>query len=308
LSLLLIKPFFGSILSALVASFIFYPIYKKVNNKVNNEDISILIVVFFLIFLILTPIILILYSLIDDIENLIVYLKGFDLGLLSFLENYFIKSSEKLASSIFTEFSDFVSKIPDKFFSFIIFIFLFYNFLKNGPKIIEDLKITIPIKKEYKEILIKDFKIVAKTVIYSNIFSSFLNGLTLFLVFIIFRIPNPLLWGFSGFLFSFIPVINSSPIWIGGALYLIFKKISYVNIILFAILGITTIQIINIITLKMFGKFSRINSLLLLIGIIGGMKNFGFIGIFLGPFILLTLITLFKSYRNNIREIRNKDG
>jgi predicted PurR-regulated permease PerM len=53
---------------------------------------------------------------------------------------------------------------------------------------------------------------------------------------------------------------------------------------------------------KMIGKGMKMNSLLVLIGILGGMKLFGILGIIYGPLIITIFVTLAEIYRLEYKE------
>ena len=54
---------------------------------------------------------------------------------------------------------------------------------------------------------------------------------------------------------------------------------------------------------KFIGKKSNIHPALIVIGVFGGIQFLGFIGIFFGPLILITFITLLKSILKESRYI-----
>ena len=61
----------------------------------------------------------------------------------------------------------------------------------------------------------------------------------------------------------------------------------------------------NIIKPKLVGKRAKVHPAIILIGILGGIKLLGFIGLIIGPVILATAIELFK-IENRMKE--NKTG
>jgi len=49
-----------------------------------------------------------------------------------------------------------------------------------------------------------------------------------------------------------------------------------------------------ILTYKLVSRKSKMHPVLIIIGVIGGLKFFGFIGIIFGPFVLTLFITMLK--------------
>jgi len=310
LSFLLVRPFISPLITAIIVSYIIYPFYKKINQKVKNKSLSIFLILLSVVFLILIPLGLMLYTLVDDISGLIIFFKNLDVNSIplisrsiipSWMESFLIKVPEDLASSLLSEISKFVLNLPNKFISIIVFLFAIVLFLKDGIDIIKKFKIVIPIEKVQKQALIEEFKLVTKSMIYSTFLSSIFSGIIGAILFYLFDIPNSILWGFFIALLSPIPMIGNSPIWIGGMIYLILSGKLLMGIILMSF-GILLTQLENMFFMKILGSKSEINSFLVLIGIISGLKVFGVIGIIIGPLILSILITLIRFYTKNYKE------
>ncbi|MEM5792814.1 MAG: AI-2E family transporter [Candidatus Aenigmatarchaeota archaeon] len=315
LSFIIIKPFFGSILSALVISYLIYPIYLNINKFLKNKDLAIYFTIILTISVILIPLFLISYNLLDELKYLITLLRDFDENSISFIkpelktyfDSYILPLTENLSLSILKILGGFLTGLPNKILSFIVFMVCLFLFLREGEEIIKKFKITIPLESKQKEVIFQEFQNVVKGIAYSTFLSSFLNGVITFIVFTIFGIPNSILWCFFSFILSFIPIISNSPVWIGGGIYLLLVS-NVPRVILFALIGILSNQVINIITIKLVGKNSRLNSLLVLIGFVGGIKGFGLIGIVLGPLILSILLTLIKVYTKGFKESLSFSG
>ncbi|NCN39376.1 MAG: AI-2E family transporter [Candidatus Aenigmarchaeota archaeon] len=309
LSFLLFKPFLSSLIFAMIISYSLYPIYKKVNSKVKNENLSIILVLFVGILLVLGPIALITYSLIDDISNFIWFLRNLDINSMPFItpelapivNNYMIKLSESIGLNLLNLISRIIPEITNRLFNVLVFLFVVYMFLKNGPDLIKKFKVTIPIEKTQKEALINEFSSVTKGMIYSMLISSILSGLIGGLIFYLFGIPNAFLWGFLMMILSFIPIIGNFPVWLGGAIHLIIFG-DYLIGALLLVLYMVTNQLENMLAMKAVGNKFQINFFLIFIGIVSGLKVFGPIGIIVGPLILTILITLIRFYTKDYKE------
>ena len=309
LSFLLIKPFIGPLISAIIISYIIYPFFERINKKVKNKNLSISLMLMLVIFLIMVPLTLIIYSLIDDMGGVLEFLRHFNINSIPFItpemvpiiQEYFVGISEKLTSYLLGILSKFVTGIPDKLINILVFLVATSLFLKNGPDIIKKFKITIPIEKAQKGALIEEFGSVTKAMIYAILSSVIFNGVAGGIIFYLFNIPNSLMWGFLMSLLSFIPLVGSFPVWIGGILYLVLSGQYLFGVLLLAI-QILVANLDNLIMMKVTGKKSNINSFLMLMGIISGLRVFSLIGLILGPLILSILITLIRFYTKNYKE------
>jgi predicted PurR-regulated permease PerM len=309
LSYLLVKPFLGALISSITLSYIIYPFYKKINEKVKNKNLSLLIVLVVIIFLLLIPLTLVTYSLIDDMANFLIILKTLRLESLSFLppelgpifQNYFVGVTENLTSNILSLLSRFASSIPEKMINLFVFLFATPFFLKQGPDLLKKFRVSLPIDKKEKSALLKEFEIVTESMMYSIFFSSLFNALVGGLVFYVFGIPNPLLWAFMMGLLAFIPLIGNVPIWIGGSIYLAIGG-NYILAVLLFLIQILVANIDSLLVTEIAGRKSKINSFLVLIGIVSGIRVFGPIGIIFGPLILSIMITLIRFYTKDYKK------
>ncbi len=309
LSFLLVRPFLGALVSAIIISYIIYPFYEKINKKIKKKNLTIILMLLIVVFLFLIPSSVIVYSLIDDISGFLQYIRTLDVQRIphiepeieSFIENYLIKVSESFTSNLLGLLVRFGGSIPNRIINILIFLFATSLFLKKGPEIIDKLKITLPIEKEQKKSLIEEFERVTKGMIYSLFFSTIYNMVLGALVFFIFDMPNPLLWGFMMGIFSMVPIIGSRPIWIGGIIYMLLLG-NYLFALILTILAVMVIELDGLIITKVFGEKSNINSFLIFIGIISGIRLFGPSGLIFGPLVLSSLITMIRFYTRGYKK------
>ncbi|MBD3155273.1 MAG: AI-2E family transporter [Candidatus Aenigmarchaeota archaeon] len=309
LSYLLMKPFLGALISAITISYIMYPFYSKINEKIKNKNLSLIVALIIIIFLLLLPLTVVAYSLLDDMANFLMILRNLRTESLSFLppeaipliQNYFVGIIENLTSGLLSMLSQFVSRLPERLINLFVFLLAIPFFLKEGPDLIKKFRISLPIDKEEKKALLEEFEIVTKGMVYSIFFSSLYNAIVGGLVFYIFGIPNALLWSFLMGILAFIPLIGNVPVWIGGSLYLFFYQKYFLAVLLFLI-QVLVANVDGLLVTNIAGKKSKINSLLVLIGIVSGIRVFGPIGIIFGPLILSVLISLIRFYTKDYKK------
>ena len=85
-------------------------------------------------------------------------------------------------------------------------------------------------------------------------------------------------------------------IWIPAFLIKLFLGANLQAIIVF-VTGIILMFIDSLLKPKVIGNRARIHPVLILLGVVGGLMIFGFIGVVIGPVILTLLVTLLKIYK-----------
>ncbi|MDP3765715.1 MAG: AI-2E family transporter, partial [Nanoarchaeota archaeon] len=154
------------------------------------------------------------------------------------------------------------------------------------------------------------FHHVTYGVFYGNITIAIVQGILGIIGFALLGVPSPILWGFVMMLFALVPYFGSAIIWLPAALNLIF--IGYLQndssliirgtiLIAYGVLVISTID--NILKPKLIGSKAKIHPILVLIGVLGGLSLFGFIGFILGPLMLALLVTFIDVYEKEKTEL-----
>ena len=118
------------------------------------------------------------------------------------------------------------------------------------------------------------------------------GGITLALL----GVQGAVLWGVVMTILSFLPLIGAALVWAPVAVWLAVTGHLVKGIIL-ALVGILVLSNVDNVVrpLLLVGK-SKINTLVLIISLMGGVSAFGFIGIVLGPLVAVLLTAILESY------------
>lgn len=304
---LIIKPFISAIITSFVLSYLFYPLYKKIRKLTKSELISAIITTALVTIVMLMPLAYIANALVTESLNL--YRQGIiqetTTKLSLYLKNNPIMADlangvlDKLIVYIKQKATEFISNIPARIFDLLIAIYTTFACFIVGEKLLKQVKKILPVKK--KEDLIKN---IGETT-YSIIYGTFVTALIEFILSLIaFKITGTsaawILALIIGFL-AFIHFIGPSVIWVPYAIIEALRN-SYRNVIILIILGIILFIIETIIKAKIIGDRSKVHYTIILIGTIGGIKLFGFIGLVAGPVILSAVTTIIEEYYPEIEE------
>ncbi|MDS4014608.1 MAG: AI-2E family transporter [Candidatus Accumulibacter sp.] len=104
--------------------------------------------------------------------------------------------------------------------------------------------------------------------------------------FIIAGVPGVVVLTFATFFFSMIPVVGATLIWLGAAVWLYNEGQAgwAVFIVLWGMFGISSVD--NFLKPILISRTASLPLLLIVVGVLGGVLVFGFIGLFLGPTLL----------------------
>ena len=150
--------------------------------------------------------------------------------------------------------------------------------------------------RKHKKLLFQNTERVTKGVIYGQILTAIIQGGIAGIGFIIFGVSNPIFWGFIMMILAFIPVVGAWLIW-WPAVAISIAQGNYVTGIGLAVYGLIIVSNVdNLVRPKLVGDRAKLHPALVLIGVLGGLKLFGFIGMLIGPVFFSILFVFFKVY------------
>ena len=110
-------------------------------------------------------------------------------------------------------------------------------------------------------------------------------------------LPFALLLGLASAFASFVPLGGAALVWVPAMLYFFEQGLWGRGLLLLA-WGLLVISLVdNILKPWIIGSRTKIPTLFLFLGILGGIRAYGVIGVFLGPVLLATIVACFRIYR-----------
>ncbi len=170
--------------------------------------------------------------------------------------------------------------------------------MRDGVKMKEYLKSISPFSHELEQNISKQFKDITNSVIYGHIAVGVLQGLLTGIGLFIFQVPQALLLTFLAIILSIFPIIGAWLIWIPASVYLLVSGHTGAAIGLFLYGAILVSWIDNVLRPYIVSRKAKLNSGLVIIGMLGGLIVFGILGLIIGPLIIAYLLILLDAYKN----------
>jgi len=311
LAWIIIKPIVFAIISGILLAYILYPFYNWILKKLKREFLSALLVCLLLLIAIVGSVTLILSSLINQAINLYFILQNINLSetLIKILPNFL---STELSSTIAGSLNTFISKalayglsqsgefilnLPVILLQLFVAIFIFFFALKDGKKAIEYLKSLDFLEKEIQEKFFEQFKNITYSVLMGQIVVGFIQGLIAGIGFFIFKVPNALLLTLLTMFVAIIPFIGA---WLGWApvviyLFSVGRTGAAIGLLIYGLLIVSLID--NILRTIIVSRKTKINSAIVIMGMIGGLFAFGVLGLIIGPLVLAYVLLVIEIYK-----------
>jgi predicted PurR-regulated permease PerM len=178
---------------------------------------------------------------------------------------------------------------------FSLTMFLLFFFLRDGREMLERGIHLVPLSAERKQDLSASLGGVTRGVVVGTLVTALVQGTLISIGFAIAGLPSPLVFGAVGALASLIPVVGTALVWVPAALSLLALGQTGWAVFLTLWSVILVAGSDNVIRPLVVSSSSNVSTLLVFVGVLGGVSAFGFAGIFLGP-VLLTLVAALLRY------------
>lgn len=205
--------------------------------------------------------------------------------------------AQKAMNFIVQNLTEFVTGSFGLLFDIIIMAVILFFLLKESKKISAIFYDLMPFPYEMEHRIVSRIERVIRDVFYGNLVIMSIQGLGLFILLLSFGVPSAILWAVIGGLFSIIPIISTSIVWIPAVIFFIIQE-NFFSAVFFGILALAIAQVLeNIVKPKILDKKLNIHPLILFFSLFGGMQAFGLVGLILGPAVVTLFVSFLEAYR-----------
>jgi predicted PurR-regulated permease PerM len=177
---------------------------------------------------------------------------------------------------------------------FFLMLYLLYFFLRDGKKIIDGLVRALPFGDERERHLLERFAEVSRATLKGTLVVGFVQGSIGGIMFAIFGIGAPVLWGVVMALLSIIPAVGPAIVWLPAAIILIANGSLWQGITMIAVGSLVIGLADNLLRPLLVGRDTRLPDYLILLSTLGGLTAFGISGIVIGPIIAAFFLSVWE--------------
>lgn len=173
---------------------------------------------------------------------------------------------------------------------------MFFLF-RDGPRFIAFIKRLIPVAAGKKELIFGRMREVIQATIFGSMGTALIQGLIGGVLFLLLGLPSAVLWASVMTVSSFLPLAGTSLIWAPAAVwYLTGGHWLKAGLMVLGGLFISTVDnfIRPVLIRSVSSEGNQLNTLVLFMSVLGGIKVFGFLGIVLGPLLVVLFLTLLE--------------
>jgi predicted PurR-regulated permease PerM len=181
-------------------------------------------------------------------------------------------------------------------FSLAIMLSVLFFLLRDASAFDRTLRRLMPFEPEQNERFLEVSTALVSASVTSSIVIAAVQGIVGGIALALLGVQGAVLWGLVMAILSFLPLIGAALVWAPVAVWLAVTGHLVQGIVL-ALVGILVLSNVDNVVrpLLLVGK-SKMNTLVLIISLMGGVSAFGFIGIVLGPLVAVLLTAILDSY------------
>ena len=315
---------FSSFIFAAILAFLLFLSFRKVHNwfldKINmHEGFTALVSTSIVIILVLLPFLTGSFSLYGEASYAVGQLKtllvkypleelistdgfiatSFNLSEqdLSELENQIAGQIKSFSLALIKQTTNLIGTGVNLLLQLVLAMFLLYFLFKQSKSIGPRFYSILPFPDDLEEKIATKMVEVLEAALSGNLNVALLHGVAVGVLFWIFGLSTPFLYGLIAAIFSLVPLIGTNIVWIPGVIYL------YMNHEIASSIILATLSILSFVSLEYFlkplllDKKLNLHPLLLFLSILGGLTEFGIIGLIFGPFFLAMLVFMWQIYQ-----------
>ncbi len=313
LALIIMQPFLTYIVLAGILTYSLFPIYHFIVSRTGRPQLSSALSILIALLIMILPAVFLVSELVrqvsgayssfqlENIPRVGDYLSGLTGNRVDFT-GMLDTAVEDIRGSIVGLAPDILGSVTQLVLGlFIMFFVMFYGF-REGQAFLHRIKQLMPLDPVLKESLFYELRTVTQAVLYGQVMTALIQGTLGGLGLLVFGVTNWLFWGAIMTITAFIPVLGTPLIWVPAAVGLLMNGETARGVGLLIFGATIVMNIDNFIRPRLVSGRTQIHPVLVLIGVLGGLKIFGFIGMLVGPLVLALMVALIKFYEEaNLR-------
>jgi predicted PurR-regulated permease PerM len=203
--------------------------------------------------------------------------------------------ARRLAAFLAAQAGNFLQNVFVFVFDLVVALFAAYFLFRDGDAILHSIRRTLPVAHPLRERLIRQTsELVAATVEAAGIVAG-VQGLLGGLLFAAVGINAPVFWGVVMMFLCLLP-FGAWLVWVPAAI-LFFASGDWVRGAIVAAVGFGVVSSAdNVLRPWLLSGRARMNGLLVLVSLLGGIQVFGSLGLVLGPTLMATAIGILRTY------------
>lgn len=194
----------------------------------------------------------------------------------------------------------------DAILTFVVTLFLLFYLLVDGENMAEAVSDLIPIDDADRHKVIQSLGRMMESIFKGSLVCAVVQGACGGFSWLVAGLPSPVLAGVAMGVLSLLPIGGTAIVWLPGliALFIQGRTGMAIFFLLWNVLVTSTLADNVLKPLLIGGKDTEMSTLVVFLGVFGGIPAFGLLGVFIGPMALAVGVMVVRVLRTLAREAR----
>jgi len=316
-SLLIVLPYLQYVLLALLLAYVLYPLHSRLADRVGGTA-SAASMLALVTLVALLPFVVVLRVIAADavayaealqtggiefatIEAAIAEWTGVRVDLASRLGG----SGEQIGGALVDAAGNVFGLLAHVLVGLGLTVFLLYYLLKDGDRLVVWLQDITPLPQRVQDDLYAEIGAVTWAVLAGHVFIAIVQGVVAGIGLFVVGVPSAAFWTAVMVVLALLPVIGAFMVWGPAALWIAATG-DVVAAVALAIYGTIVVGVTDdFLRPIVVNRRADVSPAVIILGVIGGLSVFGFIGLFVGPIvlgILKAILVVFDDYYDRLDE------
>ena len=215
------------------------------------------------------------------------------------LESFLLQSSKALSGFVVEQAAGFAKNVFLLGANFLVVIVTLFFFFKDGKRLLNGLYQIIPLEDAHKNKIFSRLDQTITAVVKGMVITAIVQGLLAGLAYAILDVPVPVFLMALTIVLAPLPFGGTALIWGPVTAYLFWTGPMWKGVAMLAWGAGVVTTVDNVLRPMLIGQDTKLPVLFIFFSILGGLGAYGLIGLFLGPILLATLLTVIQIYRED---------
>lgn len=299
LSVSLVLPYLQFVLGAVVLAFVLRPLQVRLTSRIGRTPAATALVLLSVVALLL-PFFVVTGFIASDVRTLLDELEGEDLEFAALEEPIaeYTGLEVDLGGAIRSSIADIgtfdgvlsvFGTLTHLLLGIGLLLFLLFFFVRDADLFLEWIRKRSPLSAAVTDELLDRIGGITNAVLAGHVLVAVIQAILAGLGLAVLGIPNYVFWTFVMVILGLIPIVGTFAIWAPASVYLLVSGRVVAAIALF-VYGSTVVAISDdYLRPVIVDRYAHVSPSVIIVGVLGGLSVYGFMGLFVGPIIVAAL-------------------
>jgi predicted PurR-regulated permease PerM len=313
LAFAVLRPFLGSLAWAAIFAMMFHPVQVQLSDRLGPNRAA-LVTTSMAAVLIVGPAVMIVSVLAREVPILIEYLKSVSVTpdqiqavwdpirqrspfeLPADPTSMLRQGAQRLLAFVAPRAGAVVADVLSTLGSLGIMILALFFLLRDGHVLARQIRELLPLSEQERERIVVETRDLVAASVGAALAVAATQGAIGGIAFWALGIGAPVVWGVVMGMTSLIPVVGAALVWLPTALWLLMSG-EVIRGLILLVVGVLAISMAdNVLRPLLLSGRTSAGGLVVFLGLLGGVSAFGFVGLVLGPIVLVTAGGLLRAF------------